>query len=105
MEKQVSKRIAFLMIAVSLGLTGCSGLLKKQKEIEARGTVEGGGYDWAIHDDYEGGNTIRTYGYPRKSDGRKASMKLCEKYGKTTEYSDKQKYLGAMQYEFNCVNK
>jgi len=93
-----------LIIAVSIGLSGCAGMKKRMAEIEARGTVEGGGYDWAIHDDYEGGNTIQTSGLPTKGAAAKASTQLCKKYGRIAQYESHQgSIVGLWTYNFNCV--
>ncbi len=93
------------IVAIAIILTGCAGIKRQAAEMEARGTIEAGGYTWKIPADSEGGNTIQTNGLPSKQAATEASNQLCKKYDRIAQFASRRSILiaGTMIYEFNCV--
>lgn len=102
------KNIAMLRvstIAAVISISGCAGLNRQVAEMEARGTIEAGGYTWRIPTEYEGGNSVRTQGLPSRQAATEASNKLCKKHGRIAQYVTQRNILmtGSVTFDFNCV--
>jgi len=104
MQKKVAVKYA-IVIMLTTCVTSCAGIKRQLAEMEARGTIEGGGYTWKIPAESEGGNSIQTHGFPGKQAATDASTKLCKKYGRIAQYVSHRAILitGTSIFEFNCV--
>ncbi len=97
-------RIILVVIVTTL-LAGCAGVKRQVAEMEARGTIEAGGYTWKIRADSEGGNSIQTRGLPGRQAATDASNQLCKKHGRISQFVDRKGLLftGLAIFNFNCV--
>ncbi len=75
------------------------------EEMNARETIEAGGYTWKIPADSEGGSTVQTQGLPSRQAATNASTTLCKKYGRVAQYVKHRNLLltGTAIFDFNCV--
>jgi len=103
----IKKNIAVFCISAIIitGITGCAGAKRRVKEMNARGTIDAGGYTWRIPADSEGGNTVQTRGLPGRQAATEASNTLCKKYGRIAQYASRDHILltGLAIFNFNCV--
>lgn len=93
------------LISISILLSGCfEGVKRQRDEMEARGTIETGGYTWKIPAESAGGNTIETRGLPSKQAATEASDKLCKKHDRVAQFVKQRSFLtGSVVFDFNCV--
>ena len=94
------------LISISILLSGCAGIKRQQKEMEARGTIDAGGYTWEIPAESVGGNTVRANGIPSVQAATEASNILCQKNDRVAQFykrTENTSLFGYQEYSFNCV--
>lgn len=94
-----------LLVCSVLLLSACAGIKQQVEETKARGTIESGGYTWAIPMESEGAVAVRTNGLPTRSAATVVGSMLCKKHGRVAQFvrQSGSLILGFQQFEFNCV--
>jgi hypothetical protein len=99
------KGSGFIVAIAAALLVGCAGLAQQVEATKARGTIEAGGYTWAIPLETEGTVTVRTNGLPPKQAGLEAGAIACKKFDRIAQFQkqDGSLILGFQSFTFNCV--
>jgi hypothetical protein len=105
MERLIGTCKRAAAVGAAILISACAGIQQQVAETKARGTIESGGYTWAIPMYTEGAVQVRTNGLPTRQAATVVGAKLCKKQGRVAQFAGQtgSLILGFQQFEFNCV--